>query len=167
MHIGLCRARWSCPPSMLYETACYIWLSNWSRLLQNPTTRMGMRKATVNRSVRCIRPWCTRRMPSLTVWLGTSTAYGLTDEDKKELVAAASAVKSHGPEAVAKDGRLKAALKKVGSMAGKALQEGLTSLSGWRSSSGSVHRPPENRPLDEHHRTGRAWELPCPRLVPE
>jgi len=49
---------------------------------------------------------------------------GLGDEDKKELVAAADAAKAQGPEAVEKDGRLKAALKKLGGMTGKVVQEG-------------------------------------------
>lgn len=49
---------------------------------------------------------------------------GLSDENKKELVAAASAARSQGPDAVEKNGRLKAALTKLGGMAGKAVQEG-------------------------------------------
>jgi hypothetical protein len=48
----------------------------------------------------------------------------LSEQDKRELIAAAEAAKSQGPDAVKKDGRLKAALKRIGGAAGKVAQDG-------------------------------------------
>jgi hypothetical protein len=58
---------------------------------------------------------------SLSKWL--EGVQGASEADKQELIEAAKAAKDEGPEAVEKNGRLKAALKKFGGFAAKAGQE--------------------------------------------